>query len=145
MSAKKAANPTARNVSEAEAVRMASDFSKAASAVGDHVSRNLGTLSREEVDLLLEKQNELFGKAQELREQAVLLILRDARADLALIREATQGARNAVRNMRNVASVISLITGVVDLALAVSTGNLDDALRAARATANLTTELTGRD
>ena len=107
-----------------EAKDLSLDFDQAATAVGHYLAKNYGKLKPEEIDEIRSLRWTLFDLAEELTQRAIGVNLAKLEGGLPVIRDATASAAKAVAKLKAVGTVVSIVSGLIDLAMAVSTGNV---------------------
>src|SRR6218665_82086 len=111
-------------ITKQSAKELSRDFDAAATAVSNFLVENYGTLSAKEIETIRSLRWTLFDLAEEITQRSIGVILNDIQADLSVIKDATVRAKKAVKALNNVGRTIAIASSLIDLAMAVSTGNV---------------------
>lgn len=108
-----------------EARDLSLEFDKAATALGKYLGDNYAQLTPKEISGIRSLRWTLLDLAEEITQRAIGVNLSNLEGGLPLIRRATAKASKALAKLKLVGTVISVASSLIDLALAVSSGNLE--------------------
>jgi hypothetical protein len=108
-----------------DAFELGNTLRSTAIAIGDWRIENRASLTRAQWDALDDQEITLLNAASDLHTRAIGLVLTDAQPGLAQLRSSARKARAAVRRIQTVKQALELVSAVILLGVAVSSGNVD--------------------
>lgn len=121
-----------------EAKALSHDFDTAATAVSKFLIDHYGDLTAKEIEKIRSLRWTLFDLAEEVTQRAIGVVLDGLTGDLKTIQDATAKATGAVKRLKDVGKVIAIASTLIDLAIAVSSQNIDGIVEAVGDLADLT-------
>lgn len=107
-----------------DAFELGNLFRATAVALGDWRIANRNKLNQEEWDKLDDQEITLLNAASDMYTAGIELVLDDAKTSLSQLRSSVKKAKAAVRHIETVKQAMGLVTALLLLAVAVSSGNL---------------------
>ena len=114
------------------AQRWADKYNEAANGIADFLDENFETLTKEEVKEFEKSEKALRKLSKQMRDEAIITAMEGLSDDLKAITKATERGTKAILKINDVKKGIQIITNVIQLGVAVLSGNAGAAVGAAK-------------